>query len=430
MLPIGRCHPLAAAAAGVAVLVGCQVAPAGRAAAAIDCTTGRPVACYAPRLFRVAYGITPLLSRGIDGRGQTVVLPEIAPRSGAAGSSDIRKDLALFDRTFRLPTAQVQVITRLVGAASPNRASREEAGDAEMVHAVAPGAAIRIILLPPFTGAAQGTSSYTRALRLAPSLGGVVSVSAGLGEHCFTPAEVTAWNSALREDRARRVTVIASSGDFGAAIRPCAGQAAPAPRRGVDLPAADPLVLAVGGTSLHASRTTGTYHGETAWNMPLPPGLKLPKGREPPVASGGGFSDVFPRPAYQPDGTGNETGRGVPDVAADASPTTGMAAAFATGGRQIIGPQDGTSAGAPFWAAIIALADQYAGRHLGLVNPAIYRVARSGEYHRAFHDVTTGGNTVHYPAGTVTGYRTAPGWDPVTGLGSPDAHGLVPLLAA
>ena len=77
----------------------------------------------------------------------------------------------------------------------------------------------------------------------------------------------------------------------------------------------------------------------------------------------------------------------------------------------------------------IALADQYAGRHLGLVNPAIYQIARSPRYHQAFHDITTGNNTVQFPPTRVTGYQAAPGWDPVTGWGSPDAQVLIPLLA-
>jgi subtilase family serine protease len=77
----------------------------------------------------------------------------------------------------------------------------------------------------------------------------------------------------------------------------------------------------------------------------------------------------------------------------------------------------------------VALADQYAGRHLGFINPAIYRIGRSPLYRSAFHDITTGDNTVKYPQGTVMGYSAAPGWDPVTGWGSPSAHVLVPLLA-
>jgi len=75
------------------------------------------------------------------------------------------------------------------------------------------------------------------------------------------------------------------------------------------------------------------------------------------------------------------------------------------------------------------LADQCAGRPLGFINPAIYRIGRGPRYHSAFHDITTGSNTVTNSTRTVTGYRAAPGWDPVTGWGSPDAQVLVPLLA-
>jgi subtilase family serine protease len=81
------------------------------------------------------------------------------------------------------------------------------------------------------------------------------------------------------------------------------------------------------------------------------------------------------------------------------------------------------------WAALIALADQYAGRHLGFVNAAIYRIGHSAQYHQAFHDVTTGTNTVSFPTKKITGYSATTGWDPVTGWGSPNAGALVPLLA-
>ncbi len=122
--------------------------------------------------------------------------------------------------------------------------------------------------------------------------------------------------------------------------------------------------------------------------------------------------------------------RGVPDVAADASGTTGMALAFSVpgGGYELIGA-GGTSAAAPFWAGLIALADQEAGHPLGFVNPAIYQIARGPQYHKAFHDITTGNNTVVLNGVTITGYQTGPGWDPVTGWGTPDAQVLIPLLA-
>ena len=121
--------------------------------------------------------------------------------------------------------------------------------------------------------------------------------------------------------------------------------------------------------------------------------------------------------------------RGVPDVSADAGTTSGMASVFSVAPGNVVTPADGTSAAAPFWAGIIALADQYAGHSLGFVNPAIYRIGRGSAYHRAFHDITAGSNTVTYGNVTVTGYRAAPGWDPVTGWGSPDAQVLIPLLA-
>jgi subtilase family serine protease len=395
---------------------------------ALDCLTATPVTCYGRSQFLAAYGITPLLDRGIDGRGQTVVLPEFAPAL-AAGASDIRQDLALFDRVSGLSAPHLEVNTQLDSGASPDMAGSEEVGNAEMVHEVAPDAAIQIILLPAFAGAAQATTDEVKALDLAPSLGHVVSITFGLGEQCYTPAEVKEWNAALQTDRDQHVTVVASSGDNGAATVVCNGLTAPAPEKGVNLPASSPLVLAVGGTSLQANRTTGAYQNETAWNTPVPASAPIPADYEPAEASNGGFSSLFSRPSYQDGTAGIAAMRGVPDVAADASPYTGTAHASIVNGLRVIGPSDGTSAGAPFWAAIVALANQYAGHPLGFINPAIYRIGHSSGYHAAFHDITTGGNTVTYSKVTVTGYQAAAGWDPVTGWGSPDAQILVPLLA-
>jgi subtilase family serine protease len=215
------------------------------------------------------------------------------------------------------------------------------------------------------------------------------------------------------------VTVVISTGDNGAGITPCPGTSISV--KGVDLPASDPLALAVGGTSLQASRATGAYIGETAWNLPASAGG--------PRAGGGGFSRLFPRPAYQDGIAGIGATRGVPDVAADADTRTAMAYAFSEGGHNYLVAGGGVSVAAPLWAAVIALADQYAGRDLGFVNPALYQIGRSASYHQAFHDVTTGSNTVTFPTQAITGYEAAPGWDPVTGWGSPNAQVLVPLLA-
>lgn len=133
----------------------------------------------------------------------------------------------------------------------------------------------------------------------------------------------------------------------------------------------------------------------------------------PHWASGGGFSRRFPRPAYQAGVHGTEASRGVPDVAADADAYTGIALVVATAtGQYAIGPGAGTSAGAPFWAGLVAIANQYAGRDLGFIDPSLYRIARGVSYHTAFHDVTKGDNTVRFGAVTITGYHAAPGHRP------------------
>src|SRR6202035_5057212 len=226
------------------------------------------------------------------------------------------------------------------------------------------------------------------------------------GEHFSTAAQAARLHAALRQAAEQHVTVVASSGDTGVISDN-------GPPVQVSLPASDPLVLGAGGTALDASYQTGAYHGEMAWNADT-------------QVSAGGYSSLFPRPAYQ-DGTARiGRMRGVPDVAADADSTTAMSLMF-TGG--ILFPAQGTSAATPLWAAVIALADQDAGQHLGFVNPAIYAIARGPAYHRAFHDVVTGDNSVLWPTRLFTGYQAGPGWDPVTGWGSPNAQYLVPLLA-
>jgi subtilase family serine protease len=410
---------------GSSATASATISQPGPGALATDCRTLRTSPCYTPMQLRVAYGIQPLLDRGTTGRGQTVVLLEFPPSTGSppassgaqvAASSDVRKDLARFDGLFGLPAAKLQVVNTLAHVASPWLAAGEEVGDTEIVHALAPGAAIREVLIPsPYTASIGKVSpAIVAALRLGLAQGGVIELSAGAGEQCFTPAEVAQWNSALQAAQRDRVTVVISTGDNGAGISPCPGRTTSV--KGVDLPASDPLTLAVGGTSLRASRATGAYIGETAWNTP------------PVGAGGGGFSRLFPRPAYQDELAHTRATRGVPDVAADADYRPGMAVAFSGGGHNYLWGGGGVSVAAPLWAAVIALADQYAGRHLGFVNPALYRIGRSTHYHQAFHDVTTGTNTVNYAAQTISGYPAAPGWDPVTGWGSPNAQALVPLL--
>lgn len=383
--------------------------------------------CYSPLQFRTAYGIQPLISRGINGRGQTIVLPE-NPAAPGDPVSDIRKDLARYDSVFGLPAASLRVNTTLVPGASRFRATGEYTLDVEAAHAIAPQAKIWVIMVPnnhSSKGVATSViKAYAAAFRMAASMGSVISLSAGVNENCFTPGQIPIVHSALRFDQEHHVTVVVSSGDFGAAG---GGAGSPVcsdtPVRQVAYPASDPLVLGVGGTSLHASHATGAYIGETAWNRP---DLNHPQ----VAASTGGFSIDFARPAYQDGVPGAAAHRGVPDVSADADLDTSLATLLTfAGGKFAIGPAVGTSASTPVWAAIVALADQYAGRHLGFINPALYQIGRSAHYHRAFNDITKGNNTVQDGSVTVKGFNARTGWDPVTGWGSPDVQVLIPLLA-
>jgi subtilase family serine protease len=399
-----------------------------------NCLISNPQQCYTPQVLRTAYGIAPFLDKGIDGRGKTVTVlspvggqaadPSSSTSPRSAGSTlppyppdttDIRQDLAAYDGEFGLPAARIEVVTNLAGSASPWEATDEEVGNFEALHTVAPGATLRVVLLPSdvVDTTANATSDMLAALRLAVSDTDVASINWGVGEHNFTTAQVAQMHSMLQWAAAHHVTVDGASGDTGAA-----GAEWPISDplvKEVSLPASDPLVLGVGGTDLTANLSTGAYIGETAMNAPGIGGL-----------SGGGFSHLYTTPAYQRGVPGTATTRGVPDVSADGG---GLPVTFAADGKTYMIVLRGTSGSAPLWGGVLALADQYAHHDLGFVNPALYRIARSPAYHQAFHDVTTGNNTLTAFGVTITGYQVGPGWDPVTGWGSPNAQVLVPLLA-
>ena len=415
-----------------------------RSTAVSGCLLPPASSCYGPRQFRVAYGIQPVLGSGIDGRGEIVtdlappvppgVLAAPSPNAPVAQSSspaappppgaspattDIRKDLAAFDSMFRLPAVRIQIVTTLAGSASPWQASADEVQDLEVVHTVAPAATLRVVLLPAnvLDRQANATADMIAGLRLAVSHTDVASIGWSLGEHFFTSAQAAQIHSILRGAAAHHVTVAAGSGDNGAIGNSYGGT----PVKEVSLPASDPLALAVGGTTLTANPVTGTYTSETTWNgatgsFSVTPG-----------ASGGGFSHRYVRPGYQDGVPGISKMRGVPDVAGDANQQGGLPVVLADGSRSAVNTAPGTSAATALWAGLMALADQDAHHDLGFVNPGLYRIARSSSYHKAFHDVTTGNNLTLGPVSYE--YQAGPGWDPVTGWGSPDAQALIPLLA-
>jgi hypothetical protein len=228
-----------------------------------------------------------------------VVLPEEAETGPARPQpvtdllqsvTDIRQDLADFDGRFGLPPARIQVIRikPLAGpSASPWLAGVEEVEDTELVHAVAPDATIRELLVDPadVSTPAKFAATFATYVRTAVSNGEVMSQSGigqdfDVGESSWTSAEVVTMSSALEYAAARHVTVVVASGDYGAI-----GNGSSRPLEEVSLPASDPWALAADGTTLTANPVTGAYLSETAWNVQS----------GSPDASGGGFNARFQR---------------------------------------------------------------------------------------------------------------------------------------
>ena len=411
------------------------VATAAAPPPASDCLAAKPVQCFTPQRFQTAYGIAPLVNHGIDGRGVTVVIVDQLTSPLAPNTTDIRQDVAAFDSQYHLPKANLTLVGP--SGAPLQLATIEEVIDVEMVHTVAPRAAIRVVLVSPYGSTfAQRFAGLRDGLAYGAAHGDVTSISFSFGAHCFTPSLVASVHQVLRTAQRNRVTVVASSGDYGVVSKPCASFGNFQPVKEVGYPASDPLVLAAGGTKLSA-KPSGRWLSEVGWHgeQPVPPTNGQPAH---PYASAGGYSSVFAIPGYQKGTPHISAHRGVPDVAADASNFNGLALIWWVGGHAEITESVGTSAAAPMWAGLVALADQLAGHRLGFLNPAIYSIARGPLYNAAFHDIVSGNNTVMFPPYpslngppwvTFGGYQAVRGWDAMTGWGSPNAGVLVPLLA-
>jgi kumamolisin len=268
--------------------------------------------------------------------------------------------------------------------------------DVEVAGALAAGARITVYFAP---NTDQGfLDALTSAAHDATHEPRVISLSWGGPEPTWTAQARAALDSAAEDAASLGITVLAAAGDQGASDGEPPGQLA------VDFPASSPHVLACGGTRLVLAG--GRLGSEQVWN-------DLAHGEG---ATGGGVSATFPRPAFQattnvPSLPNGFAGRGVPDVAGDADPETGYSV-LVDGSEVVLG---GTSAVAPLWAALIARANQALARTLGLAAPLLYAPAAAA----TFHDVTVGSNG-HYDAG--------PGWDPCTGLGTPDGAALLAAL--
>ena len=373
---------------------------------------GAALNCYTPPELRTAYDIPARLT----GAGQTIVIID------AFGEPTIGADVAVEDTTFGLGPTNLHVIAPdgqpVFDPTSADEESwaGETALDVESSHAVAPRATIDLVIAK-----SDQDADILSALRYVVThhLGSVLSQSYGEAEACQDPSIVRADHLLFAAAARQGMSVFASSADDGAALPSCDNTTF---IKAVSVPAADPLVTGVGGTSLTATQPDGTYESETAWNDAF-------------GSSGGGFSTLFRRPAYQR-GFVHSAARGVPDVSYSGDVNNGLLIAWSEGLPSQVGDIftfGGTSAGSPQWAAITALADQNAHHRLGFLNDCLYRLAHGPLYNYVFHDVTTGNNSVTLSDSggnpvNITGFPATSGWDAVTGLGTPDVAHLLRFL--
>lgn len=429
--------------------------------------------CFTPQAIQSAYNIGPLYAKGFDGRGRTIAVVD------SYGSDTMAHDLHVFDQAFGLApmcgeegitcTAGMPTFSQLALNGSPatkpqpgmgtgleNKSAwaLEVALDVETAHAIAPGA--NILLVHTNNAETLGVQGFPQMMKaedyvVTNRLADVISQSFGSAEEAFSSSQsLENLRFAYKNAAANGVTVLASSGDGGTANgtkQPTAtgGNLIPFPT--VAWPASDPLVTAIGGTYLCTDPFATTNQPRTNY---MKPGIGAkcgsstfnPGGTNAEVAwtfSGGGFSHVFAKESWQntlPAGsTTIGTMRGVPDVAFQASAGTGALVYLSlppdgngsnvnqTGWYDI----GGTSLSCPQWAGLVAIAAQINGGSLGPINAALYKIgANATRYANDFFDIATNNTNQGNPS--IPGYPATKGWDPVTGLGTPNAANLVPDL--
>lgn len=338
-------------------------------------TTTTPTG-YGPAQIRTAYGLSQLSATGV---GQTIAIVD------AYGSPTIANDLNIFSKQFGLPSANL-TIAYPGGKTKPDSGwALETSLDVEWAHAIAPDAKILLVVAK-----SASMSDLLTAIDYASANGAQVVSNSWGGSEFTTEAN---YESHFQHSG---VVYVASSGDSGA---------------GVEWPAASPNVLAVGGTTLTLDAKNNTYSSEYGWK-----------------GSGGGSSAYMAMPSYQSNwSTIVGTHRGVPDVAFDADPNTGVAVYDSTkyNGQSGWFAVGGTSLSAPAWAAMIALADQGRATKLSSFDAItdLYSFAAttgSAGYTENYHDIILGSN----------GYSAKAGYDLVTGIGSPKGNNLMPKLTS
>ena len=341
---------------------------------------------YTPPLVAEAYQFPANAS----GAGQTIGIIEL-------GGGYRQTDLTAYFKTLGLAAPGITAVSVDGGKNAPSTASSSDGEvmlDIEVAGSVAPGAKIAVYFTP---NTDQGfIDAITTAVHDATNKPSAISISWGGPESTWTQQSLTALDAACQSAAALGITITVAAGDDGSTDGLTGNN--------VDFPASSPHVLACGGTKLDANGAT--IVSEVVWNE-----LANKEG-----ATGGGVSTVFALPTWQsnanvPASSTSKGGRGVPDVAGDADPTTGYTIRVDSE-TTVIG---GTSAVAPLWAGLVAVANQQLGTQVGFIQPAIYAAKAVS----AFNDITQGNNGA---------FSAGPGWDACTGLGSPIASKLIPLL--
>ena len=414
--------------------------PSSQPPTTASCERDYHIACYSPAQIRQAYQLPALLASGITGAGQTIAIVD------SFGSPTIGRDLRIFDTAFGLPAPPRLTVIQPAGRVPAYRPTANREGwagettlDVEYAHVMAPGASILLVETP--TSENEGTTGFPQIVTaeqyvIGHHLGQVISQSFSATEQTFPSQASLLHLRAAYLDAARNgVTVLAASGDSGAAdLR--FNQASYYLQPVTSWPDSDPLVTGVGGTQLQLDAAGRRTVPDRVWNDTYNPAANMfiSGSRGPsPLAGGGGKSVVFSRPGYQ-NGVRNVVGgqRGVPDISMSAA-CNGSVDTYGTFGGAPAGwsPTCGTSEATPLFAGIVALADQVAGHPLGLINPALYRLAAAGD--PGIVDVTSGHNTVSFKQGgheyTVHGFAATRGYDLASGVGTVNAAYFVRELA-
>ncbi len=385
--------------------------------------SGGSQVAYIPSQLAKAYNYDGMHNAGLQGQGQTVGVFELDGYSAS--------DIQTYTQCFGGGSVPIQNVVLDGFNGQPGAGAIEVELDIEVILSQAPSLSKLLVYEAPNT-----TQGYNDEFaRIVQDRTPVISVSWGDCEKNAGQQEVNQENQFFQQAAAQGQSILVAAGDSGSSGCFQLTGGSYDFSLNADDPAAQPYVTGVGGTNLTLS-SNNSYQSETVWNGGLLGG-----------AGGGGLSQFWKQPSWQTGpGVQNQYANGmreVPDVSLDADPTTGYpiyctAGSNCSGSGGITGGSGGwltvggTSAAAPMWAAMVALANQQAAKAgksvLGFLNPALYKIASGSNYTKDFHDITASGNNDEGFNGGD--YPVTQNYDMATGWGSFDATRLASDLVS